>query len=184
MSAPSPAGSANQRVFFAIWPDVATRAALAELAIDVAATAHGRAAALERLHLTLAFIGEVDIARVPQLMAIGAETAAQAIPCSLTLHRLGYFRDAGVAWIGTDRIPDALLALANDLQSRLASAGFPVDTRPYQPHLTLARRCRNRPVGFAPPTLAWDVRAMTLHASKLGREGPSYTELGRWRLGG
>ena len=175
--------SSTQRVFFALWPDAPASAALGELAASVAASAQGRAAARERLHLTLAFIGEVDARRVTQLTAIGADTAAHATPFAFTLDHLGYFRDAGVAWMGTSVTPAPLLALVRELQSSLASAAFPVDARPYQPHLTLARRCRRRPGGLALPPLAWHAQAMTLHASKLGREGPAYTELARWSFG-
>ncbi len=175
--------SGAQRVFFALWPDAPTAAALDRLAVDVAAAAQGRAATRERLHLTVAFIGEVDAARITQLAAMGADTAARAAPFIFALDHLGYFRDAGVAWIGTRATPEPLLSLVRDLQTSLASAAFPVDARPYQPHLTLARRCRRRPAGIAVPALAWHAHAMTLHASRLSREGPAYKELGRWAFG-
>ncbi|MDH5265059.1 MAG: RNA 2',3'-cyclic phosphodiesterase, partial [Betaproteobacteria bacterium] len=55
------------RLFFALWPDAAARAALADLARATANRYGGRAVPAANLHLTLVFLGEVDPARIAAL---------------------------------------------------------------------------------------------------------------------
>ena len=52
------------RLFFALWPDEPARGRLAPLAAEVAAQASGKPVPIAKLHLTLAFLGEVDAARI------------------------------------------------------------------------------------------------------------------------
>jgi len=58
---------ATIRLFFALWPDDATRRALAACASAVVAQTGGREVAAGNLHLTLAFIGERPTTLVPTL---------------------------------------------------------------------------------------------------------------------
>jgi 2'-5' RNA ligase len=171
------------RVFFAVWPDAPTRAAIAALAHEAATAAGGKAPRAESLHLTLAFVGEVPVDRVAALRAIGADAARPTPPFTMTLDRLGGFRDSGIAWLGTTKVPADLEALVDAMRKALAAAGFPVDPRPFRVHVTLARRCRNRVRAATIAPTAWRVERMTLTASELGGEGSRYRELAAWPLG-
>ena len=171
------------RVFFAVWPDAATRAAIAALAHEAAAGAGGKAPAPSNLHLTLAFIGDVRAERLAVLQAIGADAARPTPPFTLTLDRLGGFRDAGIAWLGTTPTPPQLDALVRRMRGALGAAGFPVDARPFRVHVTLARRCRNRVRAAAIAPIAWRVERLTLTASDLGGDGSRYRDLAVWPLG-
>jgi 2'-5' RNA ligase len=171
------------RVFFAAWPDLSTRAAIAALAHEAAAGAGGRPAPLENLHLTLAFIGDVRAERLAALQAIGADAARATPPFTLTLDRLGGFRDAGIAWLGTTPTPPELDALARRMRGALGAAGFPVDARPFRVHVTLARRCRSRVRAATIAPIAWRVERLTLTASELGGEGSRYRDVAAWPLG-
>jgi len=168
------------RVFFAVWPDRAARDALAALARDTAAQAQGRAPRIENLHLTLAFIGEVAADRIKALRAIGIKVARASSPFTLTLDRLGAFRDAGIAWAGASAPPSELLQLARALGDALAVNDFATERREFQPHVTLARRCRRRVDGAAASPIALQVARLTLMASE---SGPRYRELDAWLLG-
>ena len=176
-------GEAPLRVFFAVWPDASTRAAIAALAHEAAANAGGRPAPLENLHLTLAFIGDVPAERLAALQAIGAEAARTTPPFTLMLDRLGGFRDAGIAWLGTTPTPPALDALVGPMREALGAAGFPVDPRPFRVHVTLARRCRRRVRAATIAPIAWRVERMTLTASELGGEASRYRDLAAWAFG-
>ena len=62
------------RLFFALWPDASARDALAKLALDVTAVTQGRAVPAAKIHLTLAFLGEVvDERRGDLEQAAGAQ---------------------------------------------------------------------------------------------------------------
>jgi 2'-5' RNA ligase len=183
-AAPGPRlADASLRMFFALWPDPVARDSLASLARDTAAQAQGRAPAAENLHLTLAFLGDVASNRIAILQAIGLAAAAAAQPFALTLDRVGAFRAAGITWAGASSTPPKLEHLVRFLASALAEEGFSTERRAFQPHLTLARRCR-RPtnVEIATP-IAWAIERITLNASVPESGGPRYRELGSWQLG-
>ena len=167
------------RLFLAVWPDAPAREALAELASAVARRCGGRAVPAGKLHLTLAFLGEAEPARVPS--GALAQVAARAAPFGLALDRLGGFARAGVAWAGCAGAAPALLDLQAAVEDRLRKAGFALEARPFSPHLTLARHVRG-PVAPAPiGPVAWRVGSFALVESKRG--SGAYREVERWPLG-
>jgi 2'-5' RNA ligase len=177
------ASAAKVRVFFALWPDAAAGGALAGLACDVATQAGGRAPHAANLHVTLAFVGEVEADRVAVLCSIGKAVSAAVRPFQLVLDRVGMFRGSGIAWAGAAEAPAELLRLVLALNAALSSEGFVVDARPFHAHVTLARRCRRRTGATIKTPIAWPVTHLVLNASELTREGPRYREVGAWTLG-
>src|SRR5512144_2021962 len=110
------------RVFFALWPDAMARAALAPIVRELAQRAHGRATAIPSVHLTLAFVGDVAEAALPELQAIGA--AAPREPFELRLAECGAFARARVAWVAPIEVPAELTQLEARLRAALAAGGF------------------------------------------------------------
>ena len=98
----------------------------------------GRFSPPERYHITLAFLGELPAARIPEIVRAMQETAVP--PFSVTLGGIGQFRqrDGNVLWIGAEG--SALHTLRAALTRRLSAAGIPVDHHDFRPHITLARR--------------------------------------------
>ncbi len=166
------------RVFFALWPDAAARDSIATFAQGVV----GRVPPPANLHLTLAFVGDVARARVAALHDIGAAVARDVAPFTLVLDRVGGFRQAGIAWIGAAATPVELDLLVRQLHRRLGADGFPVERRPFHPHVTLARRCGKPPRDAAAAPIEWRVERLTLNASDLQRDGSRYRELAGWPL--
>jgi len=168
------------RIFFALVPPPPLQAALGVLATGVAQRAHGRAVPADNLHVTLAFIGAWPVARLSHWLDVGARCAGAAI--DVTLDRLGGFRRAGVAWIGSSAPPPALLELSGALGVALAAANVAVDGRAFAAHLTLARRCRgpfpDEPAG----PFHWRVDAISLMRSFTEPAGARYVEVARWPL--
>jgi 2'-5' RNA ligase len=166
-------------VFFALVPPPPLAQSLGALARDVARRARGRPVPAENIHLTLAFVGAWPRARLPELLEAGAQLRGEAI--DLSLHTLGGFRRAGVAWIGAAATPP-LGALAMSLATSLAAAGVTLDDRPLVPHVTLARKCRGPyPDGRVAP-FAWRADAVTLLESETRAEGARYRAIARWPL--
>ena len=174
---------ASLRVFFALWPDAQARDALAKRANVVAEEAGGRAPAIENLHLTLAFVGEVAADRVEALCAAGLAATADVPAFDLSLDRVGAFRGSGIAWAGASSVHADLAQLVSQLNDALTAQGFPTDLRPFQAHVTLARRCRRQPRANQATPIAWTVAKLVLNASDLGSGGPRYRELAAWPLG-
>ena len=83
----------TRRLFFALWPDEATRERMAAL-LKALRGARGRAVKAEKLHVTLAFIGNAD-ADYHQCLESAAEEV-QGARVEFDLTRLGYFKRARV----------------------------------------------------------------------------------------
>jgi 2'-5' RNA ligase len=166
------------RVFFAVWPNETAAAALHGIAVDAGKTCGGRLMRRETLHLTLAFLGELDERRVAE-----AKRAAEGIRSEafdLTLDRLGYWQHNHILWVGG--VSPRLTLLAKDLGDGLRAAGFTLDARPFVAHLTLLRdaRCAETPSLNEP--VVWPVTEFMLVESLLSRKGARYEAIGRWPL--
>jgi 2'-5' RNA ligase len=94
------------------------------------------------LHLTLAFLGELDDEQLAQASQATLETAQAARPFIMRVGSPGIFgppQNPRVIWIGLAGNLQPLLDLQARLVERLAQKGFPPEERAYAPHLTLAR---------------------------------------------
>lgn len=166
------------RLFFALWPGRAAPA-LARLGADVALVSEGKPVPSEKIHLTLAFLGEVEAARLAD-----ARDAARGVafePFSFALDRVGSFRAARVAWAGAAVTPEPIAALQSALAARLHSAHFRREERPFAPHATLARRTRRAVALATIDPIAWRVDAFTLVRSETGKG--RYEVLEEYRAG-
>jgi len=168
------------RAFFALSPDATVRESLAALGRDVARRSRGRAVSPENAHLTLAFIGDVPKSALPILQGVGDRMPKKGFV--LSFDSLWAWRASGVAWIGPAVLPPALLTLHSTLADALVAAGFELETRPFRPHVTLARRClQPLPRARCAPIL-WRADQLFLVGSELRPEGPVYRNLASWDL--
>ena len=166
------------RLFFALWPDATAAARLAVLAGDVGLVTGGKPMPLEKIHLTLAFLGEVPEARLAEARA----AAAGREPVAIRLDCVGSFRRARVAWAGSLEPNEPLAALQSALAGRLRERGFALEDRPFAPHLTLARKTVRPLPRAAIPAIEWTARELVLASSDLG--SGRYSALAAWPLGG
>lgn len=97
---------------------------------------------LEKIHLTLLFLGQTEADKVPVLSAKLRDAFAKHPAILVRLAGAGTFppkRLARVAWIGLDA-PEELAAIQADAVAAAVDAvGFQPEDRPYRPHVTLAR---------------------------------------------
>lgn len=130
------------RLFLAINFDAATRRAVHEAAAPLRAAAPRLAWVEEgRLHLTLKFLDEQPEAAVPEIVAAMDAVAARHAALPSALEEFGAFpnfRRARVVWIGM-RADPRLELLHHDVEVACETLGFPVEGRPFRPHVTLAR---------------------------------------------
>jgi 2'-5' RNA ligase len=170
--APAHAADPPVKLFYALWPDAATRAALARLPLP----AGGRRMPEDQLHLTLAFLGMQPAALVPQLATV--LDALPFAPIQMTIDRFGVFERPRIVCAGMDP-PAALPDLRRDLlQALLAVSPKLAVTGRFTPHVTLMR---NLPQGKQPEALvqpiAWLADRMTLVASIPAAIGTTYRVL-------
>ena len=171
---------APQRLFFALWPTDALRAALARHAASWRFSPPARASAADKLHLTLLFMDGVDAAACPALDAIGARVAQASPAFDLCLDTVAVWPGGGIAHLAPSTVPTALDTLHAALAAAVAGAGIPHDRRRFRPHVTVARRARadQAPPAFEP--LRWHADSLVLVRSVLG--AGRYLVLGRWPL--
>jgi len=144
--------------------------------------------AAQQLHLTLAFLGDLDGVELADVCVAARCAAAEHAPFDADLRGLGAFPQAGrarVAWVGWGAGAGAVAALHSALVRALAR---PADRRPFSPHVTIARArdpldlrawLAAAPAWASP---AWRVGAIDVMTSELTREGAVHTLVERCPL--
>ena len=167
---------ATPRLFFALWPDAATRVALTACAAHLHTGWAGRCVQSASLHLTLAFLGATPVSRLDTLRQRAARVAGETF--TLQLDRPGCWPHNRVGWLGVQETPAALAQLVVDLRRALHAGEFAVDDQRFIPHVTLLRNAR---CGASPscPGVVWPVQHFVLLASRAPGVG-GYDVLGEW----
>lgn len=96
----------------------------------------------QSLHLTLAFLGRTPLTALPNVQKIIQSTADSQKSISLSLRGVGLFptpKNPRVISLHLHGDLVRLERLQDDLTKQLRASGFPVDDRPFRPHVTLAR---------------------------------------------
>jgi 2'-5' RNA ligase len=147
------------------------------------------------LHITLKFLGEIDVGLVPPLGDALAAVARRHAAMRVGVGGVGAFPDRGVprvlfAKLGAGH--ERLEALVQDLEAALYELGLPKESRPFHAHVTLAR-VKHAPhegprlVDLAPTGAVADcgqgyITEVSLYRSDLLRTGAEYHVLARHPL--
>ncbi len=186
------------RTFIAIELGDAARAALARTITALARELPGvRFVEPASLHLTLAFLGDLDDAQLEQATQATAAAAQVSAPFALTVAGLGSFgppHAPRVIWAGVGGNLRALTETQRALADELAARGFAREERPFAPHLTLARlkrpldadeqrRLAQRLAVPAPAGAPIAARELSVMKSTPLPAGHVYSRLGAFPLG-
>lgn len=107
----------------------------------------GSFTARDNLHITLRFLGEVAPQKVGAISDAVIQAGGEAF--TLTCGGLHVMRKGlVVAEVGGET--DKLLALQGRIEAALETLGFERESRPYRPHITLARNYRGKAVPSVP----------------------------------
>jgi 2'-5' RNA ligase len=150
----------------------------------------------ETIHLTLIFLGAIEETELSGLEEALGSAAAAHPPFDLALAGGGTFpprRPARVAWIGVEPAP-TLGPLQGDVSAAAARAvDYEPESRPYNPHITLARCPDNWPrpaietftTAFAGPLgEPFPVSRLALFESRLQPGGARYRVIKAFPLAG
>jgi len=137
----------------------------------------------------LKFIGHVDDSVEAKIKA--ALASIKAAPFEVRFEGVGFFPNpnaARVFWAGVDG-GNHLPLLASTIDAALERPGFARETKPYHPHLTLARTSSRplrglRPLLDDPPPQfgTMTAREFFLYQSQPQKGGSKYTKLERFGL--
>jgi len=145
----------------------------------------------ERMHLTVRFLGDTEVDRLPALGKALDKAMSRQPPFTLYLEQLGCFpnrKRPRVIWAGLGDSEKALTGFKQAIDACLSPLGWEPEERPFRPHLTLGRVKDGRKVasvswGTPLERLAVPVAAVHLIESRLTPDGPIYTVRHTSRLG-
>ena len=149
------------------------------------------------IHLTLKFLGTIAADRISEITR-AIEVSTQGVPpFHLEAKGLGVFpslRRAQVAWVGINGEIAQLSRIQQRIESNLAPLGFTPESRPFKPHLTLARlrqqvsseerQSFGQLIADAKfeEVYGFSVHSINLMKSQLTREGAIYSLISSIRL--
>ena len=149
-----------------------------------------RLTAVQNLHLTLQFLGNVEEKRIPVLKQILNRIDSQAVSEELVFTGIGAFPDPSaprIIWLGFES-NDYLQKVHSLITQDLVRNGFEADRKKFKPHLTLARVKDGFDLSGGDFAYLENLRTgaeignsyldrVTLFESKLQPGGPIYTPL-------
>lgn len=135
-------------------------------------------------------MGEVEEARLDGIKAALSQAAKSSPSFYLNLKDVGFFRrnKGDILWVGVDGDMEKLTGLHKTVDRCLRGIGFKGDSRPFKPHITIARGVRldNDAIefikGIALDDNGFKVDRISLMSSVLHRQGPIYSGVGTFRL--
>jgi 2'-5' RNA ligase len=187
-------GAPTRRLFFALWPSGAQREALLHAIVKIVRHCGGRPVPAPNLHVTLAFLGSVPERRLEELSAIARRTAAawpaDAAPLAVSLAAPEHWAKAQVLAVleREEELRGAPAAgaaeLARILTTATAAAGFSPDLKPFRAHVTVARKVARAPHSIEMRGVLWSFDDFALVESRTLAEGPVYSVVESYVLGG
>ena len=143
----------------------------------------------DRMHLTLAFLGEVTDEFADSVKMVLPEAVTGLSTFQSRLHGVGAFPSPGrarVVWVGIDQGKEELVRLQQAVVAGLTQVGFKPERRPFSPHLTLGRLRQPADVSALVEreftSQGFMVDRVVLYQSILKPEGPDYTRLAEFEL--
>ena len=170
----------SERLFFALWPDVRLHCELGE---RLTAGLEGIGAKVQRpdqWHVTLEFLGEVDAPRRAAACRAAERTPGTAF--DISFDRVEHWRRPQVFCLVASVTPEPLAALVADLRLQLQREGLAGDSRPWRPHVTLARKVGSAASHDLLLPIRWPADRFVLVRSETNPAGSRYEPLQWWNL--
>lgn len=150
----------------------------------------------EGVHVTLKFLGEVPVKKLPAIKLAVQEAVVGHSPFELEFSNIGTFggrEGLRIMWVGIAGDVLRLEALVRTVNAALAVVGFEPERRPFRPHLTLGRVRDEIPtrqraqievdVGkMDVPGTGWRTSQVSLMRSKITAQGASYEVIATFPL--
>jgi len=175
------AREASVRVFFALWPDDAERAALAAWQPALHKLCGGRSMRAATLHATLVFLGDVVLHRLEALQLAAQEVEGASFDLAFDVAH--YWGHNHIVFAAPHSVPPQLAPLVQALEQRLGKHRFHFDQRPYKPHITLLRHAQWSDAPLPEMhRVVWRIRDFALVQSVPDEEGANYQVLARFHL--
>lgn len=185
--------SESLRLFVALELSQAVKTEVAEYVAPLQTLGRGvRWVKVENVHITLKFLGDTPKTKLAAIQETLAIICRDFAPLVIEIAGAGVFPNARrpqVLWVGLHDASDQLVKLAQTVDAHLHQLGFPRETRPFSPHVTIGRvrdaridavvkKMLEHP--FPPHEMI--CRECTLMQSELHRTGSIYTPVQKFGL--
>lgn len=141
-------------------------------------------------HVTMQFLGDTDEPKEAEVRSRLQQAATAVKPFRLAVESFGAFGPPAapsVFWLGVKGELAALKQLHAAVETAMEQAGYAKETKPFRPHVTLARKYAGRAPFVMPrpaaasasaeEPFAWTVNELVLYESHLART-PMYEAIG------
>jgi 2'-5' RNA ligase len=131
------------------------------------------------LHVTLAFLGQVNDSQVDALLPL--LDAIEWSVFSETFSICGYWGKPKIHFIAPHTPSQQLVKLAADCERAARTVNIPIAKRDYQPHVTLQRKITTPVPALFDPNITFTFDEFHLYESCSTRTGAEYTPLYTFR---
>ena len=147
---------------------------------------------IEKLHLTLKFLGDTDDEIIPEIKHSLYEITSDFKNIEVSYSRFGIFYRNGapsILWAGLN-YENSLKKLFDRIQEKMTKFGYRKERKKFKPHITLSR------LKYLPPNVSlngflnyefknenFNINEIVLYKSELHRNGSIYTKLKSFKLG-
>ena len=165
-----------KRLFFALWPDDETRQLINKFNESIKSDGLKKVKS-NNLHVTLVFLGNVNAESEIMLIQRVENISVQ----SFVLHfdRLVFWKKPRILCLSTQLYDSQLIMLVNALKKVVEQCGIKTETRPYKPHITLARKA-GKLIDIEVLPIAWKAERFCLVESCSTSDGVLYKVLKSW----
>lgn len=193
MTTPEEGGEGGKRLFVGLRVSLATANVLARAVDTLARRARDGGLDLRWVppasyHVTLKFLGWTRNAAVEAVIDALGRAVVGANKFTFKVAKVGAFESldkANVVWAGVDEPTGALGALARAVEVAMVGVGYTAETRPFHPHVTLARLRETRAAKDLVLPVAEQmfgdtrIEAVTLYESEAKPTASVYKEISR-----
>ena len=165
----------TKRLFFALWPDNRQRDQLRDVINSVAKTVEGKAVDRRLWHVTLAYLGEFEERRIPELQSLVAGIRME--PFRLGFDRLEFWARPRTACLVAATVPVELESLVVSLNRVIADVGVIPEDRSFRPHITVSRGARSFTTERLTQRMTTEWSGFELMESVSGPGGVNYVPL-------
>ena len=168
------------RLFFGLKPDPQTAMDIIDWR-EHSLPPMARPVPVDNLHVTLAFLGEVQDRYLEELIDLADHVRSDRF--ELRINQLGFWSKPKILWIGPDETPQTVSQLSKMLGNVRRRMGFRAEKKEFLPHISIARRCdRPPPASTLKPDFTIKFDRFTLYESSRIKSGLYYRAVQDWML--
>ena len=167
-----------KRLFFALWPNNEIRKQIDSFNKSIK-SGNLKKVQRDNLHITLVFLGNVD-AKSETILRQSVESISVQ-PFVLQFDQLNYWQKPRILCLATQQYDTQLSILVNALKKAAEQCSIKTEKRPYQPHITLARKARTK-IEVKTPRITWQAQSFCLVESCSTTNGVHYQVLQSWNF--